>query len=314
MKVSVIIPVFNAEDYLEECIDSVLKQSYSDFEILLINDGSTDSSASICTKYASNDNRIKVFTQQNSGVSSARNVGIENAKGEWITFVDSDDTIQQRYFDLLEVNSETDWIHVDMSRQIPSSMPSRISFEDQFYTVQDFISRYSLYPDFPEACGKFFKREFIIVNNLKFDEDLKFGEDSVFNLKYLKFCKTVSTSNIAKYEYRNEAGVLSKLNYNVRNDLKLFSTVEKELRSDFFPGDFCVKTIKIPLARYLKVLYYDSSLPRARRIKLLRKTIEKYYEVVLEIYSHPKIRPFIIMAYYFKAYIILDSILKKLNK
>src|SRR5690606_22590995 len=94
-KVSVIIPVYNTENYLRECLDSILAQTFTDFEVLLINDGSTDSSGKICDEYAEKDSRIKVFHKENGGVSSARNLGLDNAKGEWICFVDSDDEILQ---------------------------------------------------------------------------------------------------------------------------------------------------------------------------------------------------------------------------
>lgn len=96
IKISIIVPVYNTEKYLHKCVDSILAQTFPDFEILLVNDGSTDSSRQICESYANKDSRIKVFNKENEGVSSARNVGIENAKGEWITFVDSDDWINER--------------------------------------------------------------------------------------------------------------------------------------------------------------------------------------------------------------------------
>ena len=95
-KISVIVPVYNAEKYLHRCIDSILSQTFTDFELLLINDGSKDSSGAICDEYAAKDNRVRVFHKENGGASSARNLGLDNAKGEWIAFVDSDD--------LLEVN------------------------------------------------------------------------------------------------------------------------------------------------------------------------------------------------------------------
>src|SRR5690606_27273688 len=105
-KVSVIIPVYNAEKYLRECIDSVLAQTFDDFELLLINDGSTDGSGKICDEYAQKDARVKVFHKENGGVSSARNLGLDNAKGEWITFIDSDDWIGENYFYCLTLNNE----------------------------------------------------------------------------------------------------------------------------------------------------------------------------------------------------------------
>ena len=90
-KISIIVPVYNTEQYLPRCLNSILSQSFIDFELLLVDDGSIDGSGSICDKYAAKDNRVRVFHKENGGVSSARNLGLDEAKGEWICFVDSDD-------------------------------------------------------------------------------------------------------------------------------------------------------------------------------------------------------------------------------
>lgn len=90
-KISVIVPVYNVQKYLSRCIDSILAQTFTDFELLLINDGSKDNSGKMCDEYAKKDTRIHVFHKENGGVSSARNLGLENVQGEWITFIDSDD-------------------------------------------------------------------------------------------------------------------------------------------------------------------------------------------------------------------------------
>ena len=92
-KISVIVPVYNVEQYLPRCIDSILAQTFTDFEVLLIDDGSTDESGKICDEYAKKDSRIRVFHKKNGGVSSARNTGLDNAHSEWVAFVDSDDTL-----------------------------------------------------------------------------------------------------------------------------------------------------------------------------------------------------------------------------
>lgn len=99
--ISVIVPVYNVEEYLSRCIDSILAQTFTDFELLLINDGSTDNSGRICDEYIKNDSRIKVFHTKNFGVSSARNKGIENAIGKYISFVDSDDEVFNTYLETL---------------------------------------------------------------------------------------------------------------------------------------------------------------------------------------------------------------------
>ena len=100
-KISVIVPVYNAEKSLCRCIDSILTQTYQDFELLLIDDGSKDSSGAICDSYVAKDSRIKVFHKPNGGVSSARNLGIDNAQGEWLTFVDADDYLSYDAYELI---------------------------------------------------------------------------------------------------------------------------------------------------------------------------------------------------------------------
>ena len=108
--VSIIVPVYNAEKFLRRCIDSILAQTYTDFELLLIDDGSKDSSGSICDKYAAKDERIRVFHKENGGVSSARNLGLDHAQGEWVTFVDADDYIEENFLKSFEGNLDADLV------------------------------------------------------------------------------------------------------------------------------------------------------------------------------------------------------------
>ena len=99
--ISVIVPIYNVEKYINRCIDSIIEQTYTNLEIILVDDGSTDNSGSICDEYAKKDNRIKVIHKENGGVSSARNVGLDTAIGQYITFVDSDDYIEKKYCEIL---------------------------------------------------------------------------------------------------------------------------------------------------------------------------------------------------------------------
>lgn len=100
-KISVIVPVYNDEKWLRRCVDSILTQTYTDFELLLVDDGSTDGSGAICDEYTAKDSRVHVFHQPNGGVSSASNLGLDNARGEWISFVDSDDWMDMNYLESL---------------------------------------------------------------------------------------------------------------------------------------------------------------------------------------------------------------------
>ena len=102
-EVSIIVPVYNVEKYLPRCIDSILAQTSTNFELILIDDGSTDKSGMICDEYAKKDNRIKVFHKENGGVSSARNIGLDNASGEWLAFIDPDDAVDKEYLSLPEL-------------------------------------------------------------------------------------------------------------------------------------------------------------------------------------------------------------------
>ena len=100
-KISVIVPVYKVEQYLHRCIDSILSQSFTDFELLLIDDGSPDNCGKICDEYTQKDSRVRVFHKPNGGVSSARNLGLDNAKGKWIAFIDSDDFVEKEYLEKL---------------------------------------------------------------------------------------------------------------------------------------------------------------------------------------------------------------------
>ena len=107
--ISIIVPVYNAEKYLSRCIDSILRQTFADFELILVNDGSSDKSKEICEKYLESDPRIKLINQENSGVSAARNTGLDNASGEYIGFVDSDDFIEKNMYEELYNILKKNW-------------------------------------------------------------------------------------------------------------------------------------------------------------------------------------------------------------
>lgn len=97
--ISVVVPIYNVENYIKKCVDSILSQTYKNLEIILVDDGSPDNCPQICDEYAQKDSRIKVIHKENGGVSSARNIGMENARGKWIAFIDADDWIEEKYFE-----------------------------------------------------------------------------------------------------------------------------------------------------------------------------------------------------------------------
>lgn len=212
--VSIIVPVYNVEEYLRECVDSVLNQTYSDVEVILVDDGSTDQSGNICDEYAEMDSRIKVIHKKNGGVSSARNTGIETALGERIIFVDSDDCIHPR---LLESYRELDDDSVTLLCDYTTDMEEwkRFSLND-FQEHMEFVVREKFmklfYKDYMNPpFNKYFRADIIREHQIRFPEDMSLGEDLIFNMKYLAAVKCdYRILHGAFYYYReNRAGSLS---------------------------------------------------------------------------------------------------------
>lgn len=175
--VSIIVPVYNAEKYLSRCIDSILAQCFTDFELLLIDDGSKDGSGKICDEYAEKDKRVKVFHKVNGGVSSARNLGLDKSEGKYITFVDADDyllpeTITERLlagnYDLIQIPRNNGSFMKTYSHDVVCK--SSESFREFIYRNYYF-----------ECWGRFYKRK--LIGAVRFPENLKVGEDLMFFLR-----------------------------------------------------------------------------------------------------------------------------------
>lgn len=200
-KISVIVPVYNAEKYLHRCIDSILAQTFTDFELLLINDGSTDSSGGICDEYAVKDSRIRVFHKKNGGVSSARNLGLDKCIGEFVSFVDSDDWVENTYLaDFFPIESE--------------------DFISNYYVAEGWVewtrcplkNKMYFYEDLPEffsgdlnkmnfVWSKLFKKEVIEMYKLRFDSTISYGEDTLFIYTFISYSRCVRTKGNAVYHY-----------------------------------------------------------------------------------------------------------------
>ena len=183
-KISFIVPIYNSEQYLPRCIDSILAQTFTDFELLLIDDGSKDYSGKICDEYAAKDPRVRVFHKENGGVSSARNLGLDNAQGEWIAFVDSDDWIDRNYIEcLLPVDSE------DMV--VCSFMYDTMEIfhlSDIVRDKQDIGDNLHILIDHMAVCSpwcKIMRRDIIEENKIRFDINVSAGEDMLFICDYL---------------------------------------------------------------------------------------------------------------------------------
>lgn len=201
-KVSVIVPVYNVEKYVRQCIESILAQTFTDWELLLVDDGTQDNSGYICDEYAQQDSRIRVFHKKNGGVSSARNLGLENAKGKWITFVDSDDFIGSRYLEQLNastiVSPKIDFVHCGLQNYVNGEVSI-----NQRYEINESSDCATVFNKFRGLIvAKWFKRDIIIKNKIRFDERMKIAEDYVFTVDYIRCIDRYAFSDCIDYFYR----------------------------------------------------------------------------------------------------------------
>lgn len=209
--VSTIIPVYNSGEFLEECIISLRNQTLQEIEMIFVNDGSTDNSLDILKKYQVMDNRIKVISQKNSGPSAARNRGIELAKGEYISFIDSDDWIDKNMYEVMYNLSKDgkidlivcDIISVENKMEIYEQILNETIHEYDKNMIKEYMiswlmenSRYN------SMANKLFRRKLIEDNNIKLEEDSDYAEDWMFNIDFLKLAETASYINKGFYYYR----------------------------------------------------------------------------------------------------------------
>lgn len=244
-KISVIVPVYNVEQYLPRCIDSILAQTFTNFELLLIDDGSTDNSGKICDEYAKKDNRIRVFHKENGGVSSARNIGLLFFTGDYVVFVDSDDMVLPKWLEIYNLNISRynfdicfqNFVYVANDACIEEIPPknksncSKIVNEKEFFNF--FKTRWAY---FSATWTKCFSASIIREHNLKFKISLNICEDYLFTSCFLNYSSKVIISDFQGYLYRNVPNSLSrKSNNNAVNALIDILSIElKKIKDERF--------------------------------------------------------------------------------
>lgn len=201
-QVSVIVPVYNTAAHLSSCIESILGQTCPDFELILVDDGSTDQSGAICDQFALADSRVRVFHTANNGVSSARNAGLEAVSGKYAVFCDSDDTIAPTLLAVLLERSDSDLVECG----IHSGQEQRVYESDQTFlmcemTAQVFtgLLQKSL---ISSPCAKLYRMDLIRRFCLQFDTSVNYGEDLIFNLSYLQHCQSYTSVAQCLYFYK----------------------------------------------------------------------------------------------------------------
>lgn len=265
---SVVIPIYNAEQTLRRCLDSILNQEHGNVEILMIDDGSSDSSGMICREYSEKDYAFRYYRKENGGVSSARNAGLQHAEGEYILFVDSDDHVTPDCFSLLdEIISDDHYDYIQMSTYYSKNGQIEKKQAEPFSSME----REAIFPVLMEKfhhkeingpCEKLYKRELIQRGSIQFPEFIEVGEDRSFNLHYSFYINSMFVSD--KPIYCVVLDNTESLSRKIREDLD-------------------VQTERI--RRYVETLIESSSLPEVEKIEY-RKALN--YDVLRAVYTKAK--------------------------
>lgn len=232
--VSIIVPVYNAESYLERCIESVLTQEYRDFELILVDDGSGDESGAVCDRFAQQDERIRVLHKENTGVSDSRNRALDIARGEYLQFLDSDDWLTPDATKLFVRSAEEsgcDMIIADFYRVVGENFSRKGDIEKEgILTRQDFANLMMENPaDFYYGVlwNKLYRRSIVEKHHIRMDADISWCEDFIFNLEYIRHCHTIYALQAPVYYYVKTKGSLvnsqgAGINNTIRMKLNVF--------------------------------------------------------------------------------------------
>ncbi|HLS30455.1 MAG TPA: glycosyltransferase family 2 protein [Flavobacteriaceae bacterium] len=290
-KISIIIPVYNTATYLEQCIESVLNQSFTDFELVLVNDGSTDHSGAICDDYAFKDGRIKVFHRENGGVSSARNLGLAKITGDWLTFIDSDDEVLPEFLETIYKERKGVDIVYQGAIQKNRQSSEQKEFEDFSDKIENVPTAFknNMMTSHGYIWGKLFRSKIITINNIRFQVEISFSEDSLFVLDYLKYVDKIKFSSQKLYVYYETPGSLRTKKYPYEKELTLLNFANAKLTQLFsiqnIDPSLKAKELQYYLYRTLFSLYKSKNKERIDDLKYL---MENFRNEFLASYKNAK--------------------------
>lgn len=234
--ISIIVPIYNVEKYLDKCIKSILEQTFNDFELILINDGSTDKSGDICEYYKEKDKRIKVVNKENGGVSSARNAGLDIAEGKYIGFVDPDDWIDVNMYERMYkeiMTNNADIVVCDFVREYEDKINKKKLKETKyevniFNNIQALKQLYKVKYTYVVAWNKLYKRE--LFNNIRYKDGFICEDEFIIHHLLYKSVKTIYISEILYHYFQREGSIINS-EYNIKRLDKIKALHE---RVEFF--------------------------------------------------------------------------------
>ncbi len=321
--VSIVVPVYKVEKYIRRCVESIIAQTFSDWELILVDDGSPDRSGEICDEYAEKDSRIKVYHKNNGGVSSARNYGIETSKGSWILFIDSDDWVEDNYLEAffkIEHQNDTLVIQGRLDDKEDGSLIKKIDYNEKAYSKQELVAAIIenrlLYSGAPYC--KLYKSTIIKDNGIKFPENYSFGEDTFFFFKYLYYINEIMLLSSAGYHYVHYQG--DNLSQKKHEPQKLLDFLEDSLSALDLLDDSkhtlqaAYITSSVMLLRRALLNLYSLETDRGNRKKILSRI--KSNVINMQAYNVPYSPKDVMLLWYIK-YIpqsLLDFVLSKFLK
>lgn len=283
--ISIIIPVYNAENTIIKCLNSIKNQTYKNYEVVIVNDGSSDDSLNIIENNIKYDSRFKLLNQPNKGVSSARNLALNFIKGEWVIFIDSDDYLMDNYLsniiNSLEVKKNIDLIITGWTEIIrENGVQRKLGYIDNIYTRDQFNELFNnsiLISNHGAPWAKVFKNKIIIENSLRFNPELHLSEDRLFLYNYLIHCNVIQTINSNNYYYIISSNSTIRKRFNpyeelLRIDLiyKSFKNIQNEFKLTKNDCHIFFMNILMYIFRYLDIVETKNFLEYCNVISMLK--------------------------------------------
>lgn len=314
--VSVVVPVYNVEKYIARCIESILNQTYGHLELILVDDGSPDRSGAICDEYALKDSRVRVIHNSNHGVSHARNTGIENAAGEYLFFVDSDDWIESKHIEVLLPIADEDLVYSGRKFFVNGQFAEERKIAAQVIERSEWQSDYSGFAGrglaifFLSGC---YRMKIIRQNKLSFNTGMSISEDGLFNIEYMKHCHKIRYVDTSTYCYEDGDASSDSLSHSFHSqrmdaEIQKIRAIESMTQKNeylvrwqewngtlrhyrkwrTFNHGCCKQEAKKMMKQAYQTLYFRESIPYVRKNGTLDQKVESYF---MSYVLHPLYKP-----------------------
>lgn len=299
--ISIILPVYNAEKIIDRTINTIEKQSYNNFELIIINDGSTDHTKEICLQHSEKNPKIKYIEIENNGVSNARNLGVSMAKGEYICFIDSDDEYDSKFLETMVRQIEEKKLVVCAYDRINEKNGNireiKVNKDINTKKIKQQIEILQSNLLFNQVWNKIYSKNIIKENNIKFDKNLSIGEDYVFNIEYIKYIESIEYIDKILYKYYTKETGLSLLKRDNKLKIKLENWkknkklyIEKGWNLEYLYNQY----IQICLAGISKFVFHkkfkenikNNIVDNSQFEEIIKNSISKKNKIIANIFLH----------------------------